>query len=73
MSDVVANGKSLRGSIEGDARPSEFIPRLLDLQSRGDLPVERIISHYPLDRINDAVADSASGKAVKSVLVMPRP
>jgi aryl-alcohol dehydrogenase len=62
MSDVVANGKSLRGCIEGDARPSEFLPRLLDLQSRGDLPVERIISHYPLDRINDAVADAPAAR-----------
>lgn len=65
--DLLQNGKIIRSSLEGDADPLEFIPRMLGMADELDL--DRLITPYPFDRINEAIADSASGKAVKPVLV----
>lgn len=61
-------GRTLRGCIQGDAPPGEFLPRLFQYHRAGRLPVERLISFYDLHDINRAVADAASGKVVKAVL-----
>lgn len=65
--DLLQNGKVVRSSLEGDADPLEFIPRMLDMADELDL--DRLVTPYPFDRINQAIADSAAGKVVKPVLV----
>jgi aryl-alcohol dehydrogenase len=62
-------GKTIRGCMEGDARPSEFIPELLALHAQGRFPMEAIVSRYDAVDIEKAVADSRSGSAIKPVLV----
>ncbi|MFE9439422.1 NAD(P)-dependent alcohol dehydrogenase [Streptomyces sp. NPDC006602] len=69
VQDMISGGKSLRGSIEGDAVPHDFLPRLLEMRATGQLPVEELISFYPFAEINRAVDDTRSGAAVKPVLV----
>jgi aryl-alcohol dehydrogenase len=66
---IIGGGKTLRGVIEGDAVPHEFLPRLLELHAAGRLPVEKLIRTYPFDEIETAGADAASGAAIKPVLV----
>ncbi|GAB3251829.1 NAD(P)-dependent alcohol dehydrogenase [Nocardioides dilutus] len=65
--DLLHNGKVVRSSVEGDADPLEFIPRMLGMADELDL--DRLVTPYPFDRINQAIEDSASGKVVKPVLV----
>lgn len=69
ITDLIANGKTLRGCIEGDAVPHQFLPRLLELRAQGLLPVEELITFYPFTEINQAVADSVSGLVIKPVLL----
>ena len=64
-------GRSLRGVIQGESHPRELIPRLVDFLMQGVMPVERIITFYPLDGINDAARDSNNGTTIKPVLRMP--
>ena len=64
-------GRSLRGVIQGESHPQELIPRLVDFLLQGVMPVERIITFYPLDGINDAARDSNNGTTIKPVLRMP--
>jgi len=66
---LIGGGRTLRGSTEGDADPSRFLPQLLELHARGLLPLEKIITQYPFEAIDAAVADSLSGRSVKPVLV----
>jgi aryl-alcohol dehydrogenase len=68
---MVTTGKSIRGVIEGDAIPSEFIPKMIQFYRAGLLPLEKMITHYPFEQIDTAFADVESGKALKPVLVMP--
>lgn len=65
--DLLQNGKVIRSSLEGDADPLEFIPGMLGMADELDL--DRLITPYPFDQINEAIADSLSGKVVKPVLV----
>lgn len=68
---VSGSGKTLVGAIEGDAVPQTFIPEMLALHAAGKFPFDQLITQYPFDQIEQAIADTQSGKAVKAVLVMP--
>ncbi|CAN5203741.1 NAD(P)-dependent alcohol dehydrogenase [soil metagenome] len=68
---VTAAGKTIIGALEGDSVPQVFIPRLLAMYQAGDFPFDELITTYPFDQIEKAIADTASGAAVKAVLVMP--
>ena len=67
--DLMQNGKIVRGCIEGDSDPLTMIPELLDMLAAGTLPLDRLITTYPFDQINEAVRDVAAGAVVKPVLV----
>jgi aryl-alcohol dehydrogenase len=68
--NTLLGGRSLRGAVEGDADPQSFIPWLIDRHRAGRFNHAPLVTEYPLAAINEAVADMASGKAVKPVLVM---
>ena len=68
---VSGAGKTVGGAIEGDAVPQTFIPVMLALHAAGKFPFDQLITQYPFDQIEQAIADTQSGKAVKAVLVMP--
>ena len=65
------SGRTITGVMEGDSVPTEFIPHLARLNSEGRFPYDELITEFPLDRINEAEAASASGAVIKPVLVMP--
>ena len=64
-------GRVVRGVIQGESHPQEFIPRLVDFLMQGRMPVERMMTFYPLAEINRAAEDSAKGTTIKPVLRMP--
>ena len=66
---VISGGKTIRGVIEGDAVPHDFIPRLIALHAEGLLPLEKLIRTYGFDEIDTAFADAANGTTIKPVLV----
>jgi aryl-alcohol dehydrogenase len=65
------NGRVVRGVIQGDSVPQEFIPLLVDHIVAGRFPVEKMITYYPLAEINRAAEESVSGRTIKPVLRMP--
>lgn len=67
---MVSRGLTIRGVVEGDAVPGVFIPELIDLHSRGLLPIEKLISFFPFEDIEAAVAAMHHGHAIKPVLLM---
>ena len=64
-------GRVVRGVIQGESHPQEFIPRLVDHLVEGRMPVDRMITFYPLAEINRAAQDSNTGATIKPVLRMP--
>jgi aryl-alcohol dehydrogenase len=64
-------GRVVRGVIQGDSFPKEFIPRLVDLIIADKFPISKMIKFYEFADINIAVEESAAGIAIKPVLRMP--
>jgi len=64
-------GRTVRGVVQGDSRPREFIPRLVDLFMEGRFPLDRLVTRYDLADINQAAADAASGATIKPILTLP--
>ena len=64
-------GRGLRGIIEGDSIPQEFIPRLIDLYRQGRFPFDKLVTEFEFGDIQKAVTESEQGNVVKAVLRMP--
>ena len=59
-----------RGIVEGESTPSEFLPHLIALWERGELPVDRMMTFYDFDQIDQAAHDAEAGHVIKPVLRM---
>ncbi|OBB96808.1 NAD(P)-dependent alcohol dehydrogenase [Mycolicibacterium peregrinum] len=66
---IMGKGLSVRGVVEGDSEPQTFIPRLVDLYRRGELPLDKFVSRYPFDDFGRAWAAAKSADVVKPVLI----
>jgi aryl-alcohol dehydrogenase len=64
-------GRLVRGVIQGDSQPDQFIPFLVDLFVAGKFPIDRLVTFYDFAAINHAAADAVSGATIKPVLRMP--
>lgn len=62
-------GRTIRGILQGDSMPKDFLPQLLDRHHKGQFPIEKLERHYPLDQTNEAIADTKSGTTIKPVLL----
>ncbi len=67
--DLLQGGKTVKASVEGDSDPQEMVPRLIGMRAAGTFPMDDLVTTYPADQINQAVADVTSGAVVKPVLV----
>jgi aryl-alcohol dehydrogenase len=70
-SRFLQNGRSVRGVIQGDSVPQQFIPHLADYIMTARFPVERMITFYNLADINRAADEANKGKTIKPVLRLP--
>ncbi|MFD8688542.1 NAD(P)-dependent alcohol dehydrogenase [Streptomyces sp. NPDC059651] len=65
---LLAKGVRVHGVIEGDSDPRRFIPELIRLHRRGLFPIDRLVTTFPFEDIEAAVAVMRDGSAVKPVL-----
>ena len=68
QNDLMAEGKSMIGVIEGDSVPRMFIPQLIAYYKAGQFPFDKLVKFYDFTQINQAFSDSASGITIKPVL-----
>jgi S-(hydroxymethyl)glutathione dehydrogenase / alcohol dehydrogenase len=67
---LAADGQRILGSKMGSARPLIDVPKIVALYRDGRLKLDELVTgRYPLERINDAVASSRSGAALRNVIV----
>lgn len=66
---LMRGGFTYRGIIEGDSEPDVFLPQLMELYLAGRFPFDRMIKTYPLELINEAIADQHRGVCTKVVLL----
>jgi S-(hydroxymethyl)glutathione dehydrogenase/alcohol dehydrogenase len=67
---LAADGQRILGSKMGSARPLIDVPRIVALYREGRLKLDELVSgRYRLEAINEAVASSRSGAALRNVIV----
>lgn len=69
LANLITFGHRIVGIIEGDSVPQDLIPELLRLHAEGRFPFDQLITKFPLDQINEAIAAQHRGDCVKVVLV----
>jgi len=68
--NFAAVGQSMIGSKMGDAVIKRDIPWMVDLYQQGRLKLDELVSgSWRLDQINDAIADTKTGRAGRNVIV----
>ena len=70
VNTILTGGRVVRGIVEGDSVPDEFLPRLVELHRQGRFPVDRLMTFYDFDEIDRAAHDAESGQTIKAVLRM---
>jgi len=68
VTTVMTGGRVVRGIVEGEAVPTQFLPRLVDFWRRGQFPVDRMMTYYDFDQIDQAAHDAETGTVIKPVL-----
>nr|MCH1932775.1 NAD(P)-dependent alcohol dehydrogenase [Shewanella shenzhenensis] len=61
-------GKTIRGIVEGDSNPKQFIPMLVELYQQGRFPFDKLVKFYDFEQINQAAADSEKGITLKPIV-----
>ncbi|MDJ1433862.1 NAD(P)-dependent alcohol dehydrogenase [Halostagnicola sp. A-GB9-2] len=68
VNDLILNGRSITGIVEGDSNPKQFIPDLIELYRQGKFPFDELVTYYEFDEIEEAVEASENGETIKPVL-----
>lgn len=46
----------------------QFIPRLINMHKEGKFPIDKLVTVYPLAKLQDALKDMHDGKCIKAVI-----
>ncbi len=66
---TMQKGLSVKGIVEGDSDPKEFIPELLQHYRAGRFPFDKLITTFAFSQINEAIEAQHRGDVVKVVMV----
>ena len=72
MAELMNTGKQILGSVQGDAVPQDYVPKMIQWYREGKLPVNKMVKFYAVQDFQQALEDMKSGKTVKPVLVFPK-
>jgi aryl-alcohol dehydrogenase len=67
---ALLNGRTVRGTIQGDSDARTLVPHLIELYRRGRFPIGRLVRHYRFAEIGRAIADMETGQVIKPILRM---
>ncbi|MBT8199890.1 MAG: zinc-binding dehydrogenase, partial [Acidimicrobiia bacterium] len=69
VTNLADGSQTLMGSKMGSGRMAHDVPRLIELYRSGDLVLDGLISHtYPLEEINEAIAEVKAGEVVRNLI-----
>lgn len=68
--ELAMTAKTITGAYMGSTRVQVDIPAIIALYQAGRYKLDELVSgRYPLERINEAIASSASGEVLRNVIV----
>lgn len=69
VSEMLLGGFDYRGTHQGDAVPSNFIPYLIKLWRAGKFPFDELVHYYKMEELSQVLTDLKHSKVVKPILV----
>lgn len=66
--DILMNMRTLKGACEGESIAQIYIPELVRMYKEGNFPLDKLITVYKFEDIEQAFQDSHAGKAMKPVV-----
>ncbi|KAH5617463.1 hypothetical protein HBI23_256370 [Parastagonospora nodorum] len=69
LGKIMAAGTAIRGCIEGNAKPSKFIPQMIEWYRQGKFPIEKLVKFYSSGDFEDALSDAHTGATLKPILL----
>ena len=73
VNNLILNGRSIMGVVEGDSNPKEFMTDLIELYRQGKFPFDELVTYFDFDEIQAAVEASEEGTAIKPILRVSEP
>jgi Zn-dependent alcohol dehydrogenase len=68
---LAADGQRILGSKMGSARIPVDVPKIVELYGQGRLKLDELITErFPFEKINDAIASSRAGAALRNVVLL---
>lgn len=68
--DLVLLNKTIKGVLMGDSIPQLAIPKLIEFHKQGQFAFDKLVQFYKFEDINEASADSNSGKTIKPIVII---
>lgn len=68
--DLVLLNKTIKGVLMGDSIPQLAIPKLIEFHKQGQFAFDKLVQFYKFEDINEASADSTSGKTIKPIVII---
>lgn len=66
--DILMNMRTLKGACEGESIAQVYIPELIRMYKEGNFPLDKLVTVYEFEDIEQAFKDSHDGKIMKPVL-----
>lgn len=66
---MMAEAKSIRGSLMGDAVAAEFVPKMIEWYRAGKFPIDKLIKYVDAEKWAEAIEAMHTGETVKPVLI----
>lgn len=71
MANHMNSGKQIIGCVQGDAIAQKYVPEMIRWYREGKLPVDRLVTQYPVAEYARALEDMKNGATIKPVLQWP--
>ena len=66
--EFMMSGKQVLGAVEGQARPSEYVPQMIRWYRDGVFPVDRLMKTFPVERYHEGIEEMHSGSTIKPII-----
>ncbi|KAI9739985.1 MAG: hypothetical protein M1818_005041 [Claussenomyces sp. TS43310] len=68
LAQLMASGKVVMSSVEGDASSSEFVPKMIQWYRQGKFPIDKLVKFYEVSDFESALTEMKDGTTIKPVL-----
>jgi Zn-dependent alcohol dehydrogenase len=65
----MVSGKRFIGAVEGDAIPTEYLPRMIGWYREGKFPIDKLVKTFKADDFMGAIEEMHTGVTIKPVIV----